>query len=402
MLRVIQYVLFFAVAIGFPALGQQTANPIAEHYRAYRAALERGDLSVADTEGAAALAQSQARDGNGGNTAALALNLALVRLSEGNRAQALAPAQLAAMLANNSQTHVNPMIADIALKRSLLAPGDTSAQDLSAVLTAAQAHGGLDEYVYDGAADLGGWALDQNQLQTALAAWRVAIRASPGNGDGAVLSRARAFVGVGSTLFQMDVATGPASTQRLQALPLHPSHDEATYRPNLDALAALANAANLLLPLALRPAPDGSLTRAQLEYSRAIVFMLADEARLASFNVDTSRVAIPNHQLELPTHVGETPCLLRIVAQPLPSFPPTEEGQGNLGAAMVRFVIDDSGRVRDGRVVATVGGPAFAQSINNVISRWRVERSPNSVRGCTTAATLFNTVRFVLAPSGAP
>ena len=179
MLRVTQYLLIFAVAICLPAVGQQAAIPITEHYRAYRAALERGDLSVADAEAAAALAQSQARDGNGGNTAALALNLALVRLSEGNRAQALAPAQLAAMLANNSQTHVNPMIADIALKRSLLGPGDASAQDLSAILAAAEAHGGLDEYVYDGAADLGGWALDQNQLETALAAWRVAIRPLP-------------------------------------------------------------------------------------------------------------------------------------------------------------------------------------------------------------------------------
>lgn len=47
-----------------PALAQ--SNPIVQHYRAYVAAMERGDLSAATAEAEAALAASEARDRDGG------------------------------------------------------------------------------------------------------------------------------------------------------------------------------------------------------------------------------------------------------------------------------------------------------------------------------------------------
>jgi hypothetical protein len=65
--------------VALPAAAQ-TPNPVVGHYRAYNAALERGDLATAETEARAALAASEMRDGDGGSTAVLALNLAHVLL----------------------------------------------------------------------------------------------------------------------------------------------------------------------------------------------------------------------------------------------------------------------------------------------------------------------------------
>ncbi|HVV32463.1 MAG TPA: hypothetical protein VHC73_04470, partial [Vitreimonas sp.] len=68
---------------------------IGQHYHAYTAALQNGDLATAEREAAAALQLSEAQDGDGGHTAVLALNLATTRLSAGHGADALAPAQQA-------------------------------------------------------------------------------------------------------------------------------------------------------------------------------------------------------------------------------------------------------------------------------------------------------------------
>ena len=143
-------VLLVAILSG-PVAAQQTPNPVTPHYRAYREALARGDLATADAEATAALEASQLRDGNGGSTPALALNTAFVRLREGHREQALVPAQLAATLVNGPQSHLDPLIVDIAVKRALLRLGDQSEADLLAALNTAQSHGAPDEFVYDGA-----------------------------------------------------------------------------------------------------------------------------------------------------------------------------------------------------------------------------------------------------------
>ena len=63
------------------AASAQTPNPVIQHYRAYQAALDANDFVAAEREAAAALAASEQRDGDGGRTAVLALNLALVRFN---------------------------------------------------------------------------------------------------------------------------------------------------------------------------------------------------------------------------------------------------------------------------------------------------------------------------------
>ncbi|MFZ2030120.1 MAG: energy transducer TonB [Vitreimonas sp.] len=387
-------VAFLAVLTAAPATAQQP-SPVAQHYRAYRAALERGDLAQAETEAAAALEASPTRDAS---TAALALNLAIVRLNRGERAQALSPAQLAASLAGASQGRVDPLVADIALKRASLASGDQSAADLSSVLAAAQAHRGLDEYVYDGAADLGGWAIEQHQSELALRAWRMAVQASPGDDDAANLSRARALVGEGAAALAIDIAAAaPSAPTSSRSTVLSESHRGAGHVPTLDALRALAEAVNLLRPLALRAAPDGAMTAAQLEYAHAAMFETAVEVRVASFNVDMSSLDLPGSSwIALPAHAGDTPCIPHIIAQPMPHFPSDAANQGNVGAVMTRLVITETGNVTDAHVVATAGGAGFTDAINRVIGRWRVERAASSPPGCHMAMTAFVPIRFVL------
>src|SRR5262249_9144906 len=71
------------------------SNPIAENYRAYPAAIQRGDLAAAEAPAAAAFAASQGQFGDGGRTAVLALNLARLRLAVGKYHEALDPASVA-------------------------------------------------------------------------------------------------------------------------------------------------------------------------------------------------------------------------------------------------------------------------------------------------------------------
>lgn len=78
MLRLIGWMLAIVLAVAGP-VAAQAPNPVLTHFRAYRAALESNDLPTAEREAAAALAASEARDGDGGRTAVLALNLASIR-----------------------------------------------------------------------------------------------------------------------------------------------------------------------------------------------------------------------------------------------------------------------------------------------------------------------------------
>jgi hypothetical protein len=61
---------------------------VLDHYRAYRAAFDQGDISGAEAPAQAALLASQTQDGEGGRTGVLALNLALVKLWLGKPAEA--------------------------------------------------------------------------------------------------------------------------------------------------------------------------------------------------------------------------------------------------------------------------------------------------------------------------
>ena len=115
-------------------------NPVIAHYRAYRAALERNDMAAAEVAAEAALAASEARDGDGGRTAVLAMNLAQARLDRGRTREALAPAQRAHGLAlsRGAQSGVDPLLASLILGRAELAGDDGNEARLVAALEQAK------------------------------------------------------------------------------------------------------------------------------------------------------------------------------------------------------------------------------------------------------------------------
>ncbi len=376
-----------------PAAAQQSGSAVTQHYRAYREALEHGDLATADTEATAALQAAQLDPQNVGASAALAMNVALVRLSEGHRDQALPPAQLAASLAANPQSHLDPIAVDIVVKRALLRRGDQSERELLGVLTQAGERGGLEEYLYDGAADLGSWASQQDHLSTAVSAWRIATRASPGDSDADVLSRAQALVELGVAMFDIETQSQTSPPQQATPLPLR----NPSVHPNTDIYTTLLEAARITQPLALRVAADGSLTRAQLLFARAIAFATAERSRLAALNVDTRPLPWLDRSVTIATHPGATLCEIRLIAEPQPTFPPRQAQALHVAGVNVRLVIDGAGRVSDARVVAAVGGSDFEQAVAAVAGRWSVERTPSSPQGCDMAMTRFITVMFAFA-----
>jgi TonB family protein len=395
-MRFPQIALLLVAILAVPAAAQQSANPVTAHYRAYRAALERGDLATADTESTAALETAQLDLHSAGTVAALAMNVALVRLSEGHRAQALSPAQLAASLAGNASSHVDPLAVDIAIKRASLQIGDQSEAQLLAALNAAHEHGGLDEYVYDGASDLGGWAYQQHHLRTTADAWRLASQSSPGDSDAAVLSRARALLGLGVVLFQADQASAPEQVAMFDSQ-VSTTNDE--YRPNIDALEALAEAGRIARPLASRPGANGEMTQAQQVFSRATVFFLAAQSRASTYNVPDSVLQDRpfDHFLAIPASGNTSRCTARLSPDARPEYPTHAVFEGNVGAVMVRVVVDEAGHASDAHLVASVGGQEFTRAIERVLPRWRVVRADNAPANCSMAMTLFTTVVFRLA-----
>ncbi|MBC7770712.1 MAG: hypothetical protein H7124_18160, partial [Phycisphaerales bacterium] len=100
------------------AAAAQTPNPVLEHYRAYGDALGRGDLIAAEAAAERAFSASQQRDGEGGRTAVLALNLATVRMLRQNHSGARAPAELALRLSAIAESGVDQLAAALVLGRA--------------------------------------------------------------------------------------------------------------------------------------------------------------------------------------------------------------------------------------------------------------------------------------------
>jgi hypothetical protein len=143
-----------AVAAVAQAWAQQpapAADPVVSNFREYRAALERNDLAAAETAAATALTASE--QAQGARTAALALNLANVRLALGDNRDALTPARTAHRLAASSaDAGVDPRLAALTLGRAELAANEPDGGErLVRAIAAAEADPALGAAAYDAA-----------------------------------------------------------------------------------------------------------------------------------------------------------------------------------------------------------------------------------------------------------
>lgn len=380
--------VFVAVALAalFTVTGATAqTNPVVQHYRAYTAALERGDLATATTEAEAALAASEARDGDGGRTAVLSLNLATVHLWSGRPEQARPAAQRALDLARAGAQGVDPAMAELVLARSTLAidnSADAAAQ-LSAVLTSPGAAALPAADLYSAAEHLGIWAIVHEDFDLAQSAWALAGAHPDGSAFGETYGLARARTSEG-------IAIIVGELNRRGRRPIDEDEGHAAH-------ALLSEGVRLLLPLSQVESPGLELTLAQQTYSEARVWLFALEAKM-----DADGQHVPETPVEAqgdadglreigPVDLSRPRCLMRVRAVRRPEYPVYSQ----VAAVMVFFRVNAAGEIVSHQIAARAGSPEFAEAIERVVGRWRVERMEGSAPNCRMEANILQTVRFV-------
>jgi hypothetical protein len=183
-----------ACLLATSAFAQQPNSSVETHYARYRAAIERGDVHDAESAATAALDASRQRDGDGGHTATLAYNLALVRIDDGRAGEAIEPATLALRIAEaGSASGLDPLLARLAFGQAQLAISpEQGASSLANALSDAAQRTDLDDRAFRAAAALGTWALEREQYEVARVAWAQAVAHVRGQAPADILARERA------------------------------------------------------------------------------------------------------------------------------------------------------------------------------------------------------------------
>lgn len=383
MRRVLGFAVVGLALLAFSAAAQ-TANPVVEHYRAYRAALDLGELATAETEAAAALAASEARDGDGGRTGVLALNLAIVRLMRGDRPGAVAPAAKALALSADAAAGVDRLHAQLIAARADLGAGETrAAEPLRSAIEAAEARPDLVTDAYEGAVELATWLFSAARHREAREAWALAGRLAQGSRYGPAFGRGHARAGEGAALMMSELTRAPYLIDVEEARAVDALFD--------DAMAALA-------PLALQTSESGQMTVAQSAYagamawSRALRAQMGDDAdRLDRDDQDDRQVRV--RHIGLPRGAGPV-CRWRAETQPRPHYPAQAERDLNVGAVVVWLRFDANGEVAERRVAAAVGGAEFARSVEQVLPQWRFTLDGAAPPACRVPSSSFRSVLF--------
>lgn len=410
--------LMCAAALGVlaaaPAVAQAPVaaapDPVIQNYRAYDAALGRGDLPGAESAAAAALAASEARDGDDGSTARLAANLAQVRLDQGRGAEALAPAQraLAIVEALGEQAGVDSFYARLLVGRAeLAAQGPSGELRLRTALGETASAQRQRVETYDAAIDLGEWGLQQGRPDVARDAFQIATDVAAGQSETDALARAQAQLGLGIALSMIDrpaarVATGSRLTQA----------------PNTGAEEALRAAMELAQPYAERDARRGSVTRAQMTYSSALAWAHARAAVLAALGwqsplAPTRGVIVDLNETDgvaaCPAEYGggNEPGVGAIVARTISGDGGAITGARYLGAMdrlnassfgyatslVARITTNASGAVTDARVVGSIDNLSLDSVLGGVLESAKREAAPS---GCSQARVMFAPVVFLI------
>lgn len=387
--RLAASVLLFFATMSAPAASQTSPNPVMEHYRAYRAALDQNDLAVAEREADAAERASEARDGDGGRTAVLLLNLAHVRLRLGRAAEALPPAQRAFALAQQGATGVDARLAELTLARAeLLTLGAPGADRLEALLATPAALPEIE--IYGAAAELGAWAIREEKFERAQFAWSVAAAYPQGALYGEAFGLGVARIAQAAAIIRDEIGSRGGSR-------MNRDNAHAAY-------AHLLEADRVLAPLAGIDAPTLHLTYAQRALAESRAWRVALSAKLRADNQsipETPQEAQGDADglVELgPVDLSRPRCLMRIEAEPLPTYPRDALDRGGVAGVVLFFRTNEVGDVVSHEVAARVGDPAFAEALERVAPRWRVVKiEEGSAPNCRMAASILQTVRFALA-----
>ena len=362
-------------------------SPVLQHYRLYRAALEQGNLAVAETEAASALASSSELNGDGPPTAALAVNLAGLRLIRKEHAAAIEPARraLAIAQAQGDASGVDVHVPQLLLGRAELPGGDAAAMErLMQAVREAQSVPGLDDEAYPAAVELAVAAHDTGRYPLSIEAWIASAQFAKGSRVNADYARARAKLGEASARI-VPIATVPAGAGRGPVREFEA----------IDAL--LAEAMDLIHDQAVQSEIGGDLTLAQSVYGEAAALKGGLGAKLKSDQRGRWQQTPPKKQNDEIRVAGDVRprCARHWVAKPLPTYPPARSVAGGIGSVVLKVQVDDAGAVSRVQVAGAAGGQDFADSVVAAARRWRVEMEDGAVPGCHMAGEVFIAVSFV-------
>jgi len=340
-----------------------TVDPVIAAYKDYRASEQRGDDPAADAALVRALALSEARDGDGGSTAILAMDLATLRMETDHKADALAPARRALALARAGAKGVDELAARLMVGEAELSVQPQSDEaDLLAALHDADARGAdIDAYAYPAAVALGTAATQSGRWANAESAWRSAerhIHGSPGDAEPAL---AAVYLGDGLAL----IGAGR----------------------DADASKVLTKAVDLLAPLSPESADAAHVTTAEVELADAMAWLGAVRARQLSENPNTMRPGPLDTKAGRPGLPGRPPlCRGTVAGKPLPTFPAHMLREWSVGAGVLQLQTDDTGAVTHAVLLASVPGDEFRPALTNPAVHWVFTPVPNQV-GCRLAST---------------
>jgi TonB family protein len=361
-----------------------------QHYQAYRTAFEQGDLALAESEAARALAASVEQSGDAPPTAALALSLAKLRLIRKQHSTAIEPARQALAIAeqHGDASGVDVHVARLVLGRAELPGGDVAAMErLLQAVRAAQGAPGMDDDAYPAAVELAIAAHDAGRYPLAREAWLASARFANGSSINADYARARAKLG------EVAARIAPFAT-----VPVAPARAPVREFEAADAL--LAEAMDLVHDQAVQSAAGGELTRAQALFGEAAALKAALSAKLTSDERDQWINTEPKKQA---AEIGVTDtslpqCERRWITRPKPAYPPAKRVENGVGAVAMKALLDESGAVTRVQVAGAAGGQEFTDAVTAAARQWRVEKRDDSVPGCQMAREVFFTVAFRFSP----
>lgn len=377
------------------AIAQTTPSPITAHYRAYLAALAQGDYAAAEASADAALAASDARDGDGGRTAVLALNLAMVRLLGESDAEAVAPAERALAIAERTgeASGVQLSLARLIVAHShfAAAPNEAVVAPLFAALDASAQARDSEDAIYGAALDLAFWTFTQERYEESRRAWAVVGEFAEGSLYGPEYARGRARMGEGAAIMLGELRrNGRTRRARLNeeiAVEAHAAFDEGV---------------RLLTPLAEIETPTGELSIAQSALAEALAWRGVLRAKMGSDGQDIPESAEAQGDADgffemASAAIDPRPrCLITKTSGDVPRFPPAAQEAGLIGAVVVRLRVEENGEVSESGVVSAVGSSLFVSAVERVNHRWGVERREDSPTNCRMAMTVFIPVLFML------
>ncbi|MES1198504.1 MAG: hypothetical protein ABUS48_00795 [Pseudomonadota bacterium] len=384
-----------AAALVGPAMAQQQPDQILQNYHAYTAALQRGDFAAAETAAAAALAGSEARDGDGGHTAVLAFNLATLRFKMGHDADALAPAQRAFALADHPNSGVNVLDATLVLGRAELASNKDSGVDRlrTALEQAAASPTPPDDFVPAAALDLASYTFSKRQFELSREAWSIfgVYPTTPDQESEAagIYRRAIADTGEGAAIFMEALASGRSVIWGASARDAHEAFYHA--RQGLSAL--------------VREQRGAEFTLVDAAYARALAWDSALRARIMSdggvapkdpqeAEGDADGLTELISESESGAAPPLTPRCWFAVHHPNIEFPSRAADRGQIGAVVARLAVNDAGVVTKAEMVARVGAPEFSAAVP--AQGWSVSVRRDSPSGCRKAVNVLVPVDFVM------